>query len=280
MNRALTYFFKESIYLKNAKAFKNLLFAFVIYRCISWLLHFNVLFGENVISLNFARQVIWYQTPAFFLYQHPSSSLAIVFICISLVLSLFALFSERNFPIINLFIGILVSNIHQVIYTSLTAGDALLVNLLFLSSFLLKNQSKSFKKKPVLFNALHNFSFIALIIQVCFLYAYSAIAKWLDQNWVNGHAIGLVWQIPHYSPGLLAGSSTFLSIFSFILTYLVLIYQTVFPLIFLFPFKIKNKFLWIGIIMHLYIAFVIGLFSFGIIMIITYALFYHRKPAN
>jgi hypothetical protein len=59
-----------------------------------------------------------------------------------------------------------------------------------------------------------------------------------------------------------------------ILNYLVIWYQLLFPvLVWIKP--IKKWYLLAGIVQHLFIAFVLGLPSFGLIMIVAYAIFYH-----
>lgn len=120
---------------------------------------------------------------------------------------------------------------------------------------------------------LHNFSFLALLVQVCIVYFYSAMAKWADADWTSGNAITLVNKAAHYSNYFLMSNANTLHPVSMFVSYFVLLYQTTFPLFVFIP-KIKRQFLTLGILMHLYISFVMGLFFFGLIMVLTYVLFY------
>jgi hypothetical protein len=56
----------------------------------------------------------------------------------------------------------------------------------------------------------------------------------------------------------------------------VLGYQLLFPVL-VWIKKIKKMFLLLGILMHLYIAFVMGLVEFGSVMIISYIIFWPIK---
>jgi hypothetical protein len=63
------------------------------------------------------------------------------------------------------------------------------------------------------------------------------------------------------------------------LNYVVLAYQLLFPVL-VWIKKIKKPFLILGILMHLYIAFVIGLVSFGFVMILPYIYFWPNSTAE
>lgn len=181
--------------------------------------------------------------------------------------------------LIDLCIYFIIININSKIYTSLTAGDPLLANMCFLMSFL----RKDFARKETFYGdlsvLLHNVSFVALIIQVCIVYAYSALAKWVDTDWQNGTAVDIVNRTYHYSRLFIVHHADGLFSLSFILSYVVLVYQSLFPVLVWFK-SIKKHFLTIGVIMHLYIAFVMGLFFFGLIMALTYLLFYDFKDED
>ena len=106
------------------------------------------------------------------------------------------------------------------------------------------------------------------------VYFLSALAKLNNEEWLNGSAISNTLQVQQYSLEIF--SNTKQNALSFIFNYLVLFYQLFFPLVIWFK-KIKKPFLIIGIIMHLFIAFVMGLMSFGFIMILGYIYFYDFK---
>ncbi|MCB9223119.1 MAG: HTTM domain-containing protein [Crocinitomicaceae bacterium] len=150
-------------------------------------------------------------------------------------------------------------------------GGEVLINILLFYMMFVHNVSKENKFYPYQ-NLLNNVFFRIMLIQVCVLYFFSCIYKLPDENWTSGEAIMYVSRIPHFS------SATFSALFqdnvvlSAIFTYLTLLYQGLFPLLVWFK-RIKIPFLIVGVAFHLAIAFFMGIFTFAIIMIISYILF-------
>ena len=279
MSKMIAYFFDDYRKQKNAHLFKNLLYGFLIVKCFLWLLNFDILFGEHAVSLTYSDPVAFFKSFAYLIYSRKSSALAGLFICTVLLLSLFSLFSKRSYLIADLVIYLLVLNLDIRIYTTTTAGESLLVNLCFLSAWLRKDFTKGSGIYGQLKVVLHNISYFALILQVCILYGFSALAKWYDADWLSGEAVYLATKANHYSTPFMVNIADSIHSISIGLTYILLVYQTSFPLL-VWIKKIKPYFLHIGVLMHLYIAFVMGLFFFGWIMVITYALFYDLKEDN
>lgn len=265
---------------ENAKLFKNLLYVYLLIRCVYWLINFNLLFGANSLNAQNIYSLSAFVKPAYILLTSNNPFLSGVFIFITISVCLFSLI-KHSYIILDIFLCFLVLNIHIKTYTGLTSGDSVVVNVMFLSVFLKNSFVKSESLWSQLSIALHNFSFIALIIQICIVYIYSALAKWNDTDWLNGSAIDLVNQTEHYSKGFIIHNASALKPFSCFLSWVVLIYQSLFSIMPFFK-KIKNPFLLVGILIHAYIAFVMGLFFFGLIMIICYALFYEfkKQPLN
>lgn len=259
-------------HLSNARLFKNALYVFIIFKCTNWVINFDLLFGENAMSLLHAQSIPFYREPAFILLKPEASIVSALSIVCAALISMIQVVSRRSFILADLILYGLVININNKTYTHLTAGDPLLVNLLFLSVFLRKSNTGTNEETPWLSILLHNTSYAALVLQICIVYAYSALAKWADADWQHGTAIDSVNRAIHYSRPLIATYADNISIIAMVLNYLILAYQTLFPvLVFLKP--IKRYFLILGMCMHVYIAFVMGIFSFGIIMVITYFLF-------
>ena len=163
-----------------------------------------------------------------------------------------------------------ISNLHHRVYFSLTGGDVLAEQLLFLLIFV------SNKKQPAYFEKiLHNTASLGLILQVVFVYLFSAWYKWLDPSWLSGEAIGFVAQLPAYSNYVGSWILSFPLVY-IPLTYSILIFQTLFPL-FIFFRRTKLLWIWIGIFIHLGIAVFMVLYFFSSIMIICYLLFTESK---
>lgn len=203
----------------------------------------------------------------FLLNNHYSKTFAISCIALVAVLSLLGLFRRSNY-ITNLLLWLLVLNLNNYLYATLTSGDYLLNQLLFFNIF--------FSSKPgasPFFNdlktAFHNMALAGIKIQVCLAYFLAAWFKLTDAAWLHGSAVHQIFQIPEYTNGLLMSLPLWLCI---VLNYATMAYQLLFPLTIWFR-SCKIYLLAFGIIQHLVIAFCMGLFSFGIIMIICYLLF-------
>lgn len=207
------------------------------------------------------------QDLAFLLNNYYSPFLALGFI---IVLALFALLGllRRSSYLSNLLLWLLVLNLNNYLYATLTSGDYLLNQLLFFNIFFSVKQSAS-----PFFNdlktAFHNMALAGIKIQICLAYFLAAWFKLTDATWLNGSAVHQIFQIPEYTNGLLMSLPLWLCI---VLNYATMAYQLLFPFSIWFR-SCKIYLLAFGIIQHLIIAFCMGLFSFGIIMIICYLLF-------
>ena len=277
MQTLSTYFFSDYRLQVQTTWFKRLLYCFLLVECCYYFAYFDLFFGENSIVFVSPKTIVFFRSLAFLLYSSRSAGLSFCFISLVFVLSLLNLFSRRFHFISDLLLWFLVVNIHHRIYPALTGGNNLLNQLLFFNWFL----SASFIKQPGWKNelriCLHNLGLSAIMVQVCIVYFLSALAKLGDPQWLSGTAIIAISQVQHFSLfSFLSYSKPLAPVFIFF-NYFVLFYQLSFPLM-IWVKKIKKPLLLIGIGMHLYIAFVMGLVSFGFIMILAYVLFWPSKP--
>jgi hypothetical protein len=233
-----------------------------VYAC-----HFNTLFSAG--SMVYTQRLVTggLQDMAFLLNNYYSPLLAGVFISALGLLSILGLLGRFGY-LTNALLWLLVLNLNNYLYASLTAGDYLLNQLLFFNIFFCAKQfSKPFFND--LKNAFHNMALAGIKIQVCLAYVLAAWFKLADADWLNGMAVYHTFQVPEYSNALLMSLPLWLCIG---LNYATMAYQLLFPFTIWFrPFKIYL--LAFGIIQHLVIAFCMGMFGFGIIMIICYILF-------
>ena len=269
MQKVIKYFFDDYRYKSQSLWFKRLLYIFVIIKCIYWLCYYNLLFGENSIVYTEPHSIGFIKDFAFSLYNSNSTNLGYVFLVSAILLSILPFFFRKLYFISDFILWILIINISNKLYPTLTSGDYLMNQFLLFNCFLALEKNKSNFKI-----SLHNLASIAIIIQICLVYFLSAIAKLNNEAWLNGSAISTTLQIKQYSLELFPNYRQ--NALSFILNYVVLFYQLFFPLVIWFK-KIKKPFLIIGIIMHLFIAFAMGLMSFGFIMILGYVYFYEFK---
>lgn len=135
-----------------------------------------------------------------------------------------------------------------------------------------------FKKENLveLDKAFHNLGVSAIKIQICLVYFISGLAKLLDVDWQSGNAISQIFMVQDFSLPWMYESLYKNTSALKLLNYFILGYQLLFPILIWFK-KIKKPFLFVGILMHLYIALIMGLPTFGFIMIIAYSIFYFPK---
>ncbi len=168
----------------------------------------------------------------------------------------------------NALLYILYYNLSLYIYPTLTAGEFLANQLLFFNIFLFTKPAT----RPWLRDAqyaLHNSALAGIKIQVCLVYVLATCYKLCDAHWLQGSAVYQAMQLDAYTlPGLKS-----MPYWLFVcMDYATLAYQLLFAaLVWIRP--IKKWVLAVGVAQHLFIAFGVGLFSFGIIMIISYIIF-------
>ena len=276
LQKAISYFFGDFNFKTQSLWFKKALYCFLLIQCCYWLFYYDLLFGVNSIVYTRPYSIGFFKDLAFFLYNRSSPLSSLWFIILLICLCGSALLKFRIHFVFDLVIWWIVLNIHNKIYPTLTGGDYLLNQLLFFTIFITDKFNSGEDKKGQIVKCLHNFGVLAIMIQVCIVYFFSAITKLTDANWLNGTAIIMTSQVDHFSLPFvsdLAKNSGWLFV---IMNYIVLIYQALFPLV-VWIKKIKKPFIIIGVLMHLYIAFIIGLVSFGLIMILCYIYFWPEK---
>lgn len=274
MQKLISYFFFDFNLKSQTLYFKRLLYCFLMVKCLYWLCFYDVLFGANSIVFSKPYPVHSISGLAFYLYGLPSATAAYYFIVPVLILSVLNLISTRFYFLSDLIIWLLMVNLHNKIYSTLTGGDYLLNQFLFFNCFLSARFIVTQTQHNSLKLFLHNMGVVAMLVQVCLVYFLSGLAKLGDHNWLSGKAVFLISQVNHFSMyAFPVKAPEFLFV---ILNYGVLIYQVTFPL-FIWLKPVKKQMILIGILMHLYIAFVMGLTGFGVIMIISYVYFWPFK---
>jgi hypothetical protein len=191
---------------------------------------------------------------------------------------LFALKFDKHYFIADFFIWFLIININNKIYPTLTGGDYLLNQFLFFNCWLCsqKKADSTPHWSSDLKKFFHNLSIIAIIIQVCLVYFLSALAKCNDENWISGNALDEISKVHHFSLFSVIPRTASSSVFLMIINYVIVFYQLLFPLL-IWIKKIKRPFICFGVLMHLYIALVMGLVEFSVIMLIAYIYFWPTK---
>lgn len=232
-----------------------------------YVFYFEELFSVKSLVYNKPANIGVLNNVAYWLTNHISSSICAIFIFLLFLISALAVCNVSNY-LTRFICWLLVININNYLYPTLTAGDNLLNQLLFFNIFF-NHKTYTNVITTDLTTALHNMALLGIKIQICLLYVIAGLFKLQDADWLNGSAIYHITQIPEYSNSLLQLMPSSVCV---ALTYATIIYQLTFPItIFIKPFK-KYVFAF-GVLQHLVIALAIGLFSFGIIMMLCYILF-------
>lgn len=279
MKKLSNYFFSDYHLKAQTLWFKRLLYLFLIVESLYYLNYYDLLFGANSIVTVTPGEPGYFKHFAFVLYNSDYAGLGFYFLIAILLLSLLQLFTRKFSFVVNFILWLLMINIHNRIYPTLTGGNNLLNQFLFFNCFLSATFLKDEQWQTQLKIAFHNLGLLAIILQICLLYLFSAVAKFSDPEWLSGQAITTICQIARFS---LFSSPAYINSWKPILVfinYLVLFYQLLFPAFIWFS-KIKKPFLIMGIIMHLYIAFFMGLVSFGFVMMLGYVFFWPVKTSK
>lgn len=276
MQTLRTYFFSDYRYKQQSLWFKRLLYLFLLTECIGFLCNYDVLFGRHSIVYVKPPHAGFFKGIAFLLYGSQSAELSRYFILAVILLSAAQLFTRRSWLLADILLWLLVVNLNYRIYPVLTGGDNLLNQLLFFGAFLSVRFPDTKSWRDELKICIHNLAFVALLVQVCLVYFISALAKLGDPEWLHGTAVLSVSQIRYFSLYSFCSDAEIVRPVFMLMNYLVLGYQLLFPVL-VWVGKLKKALLVTGLLMHLYIAFVMGLTGFGFIMILTYSLFWPSR---
>jgi hypothetical protein len=269
----ISYFFSQPQLKFQTALFKNALYLFLVIKIVYWLVYYDLYFGEHAIAYAHPQWQGPIKNLAYILYNSTSIWLPLSFILLALLLCVAGIFAHFYF-VSDLFLWFLILNLQNKIYSTLTSGDILLNQFLLFNCFFVPGILTSDTWKNTLKIFLHNLNIVAIITQICLVYFISGLAKLADDSWLKGTAILAITQVKHFSMYVTFNSMPYgIGVF---LNYLVLGYQLFFPiLVWIKP--LKKPFLFIGILMHLYIAFVMGVVAFGVIMVISYIFFWPAK---
>jgi hypothetical protein len=136
----------------------------------------------------------------------------------------------------------------------------------------------NFKSTHPVSGVLNNLVITACMLQVFVVYGVAAWFKWQGTTWLEGSSVYYTLKMDHFSSW---GIGEWLSRnywLMLVLNYAGLFYQSLFAVVIWFK-PIRNWYLIAGIGFHLFIVFIMGLWDFGIAMIITYSVFLSEEKA-
>lgn len=271
-------FWNQKLYNENYKfhsidLMRKVLYIYLLYTTIILLPYASEIWGPDSMVISYPVDV--YSTSLYLnLLFHPSIAPYFYFFVflqiLFLILGIFSIYPRLS----AVMVFILTSNLSNRMYLMNTAGEQLiLIFLFFLMFFSVKEE-----KKTELQIMINNICAMALFFQMVVLYFFSGIYKLYYPEWTNGSAMFLTLMMDEFTHPFIKNNLSGNNILLLVGTYISLIYQLAFP-IFIWFKKIRKYFLWVGIIFHLSISFVLGIFDFGMIMLIAYIMYMENEKA-
>jgi hypothetical protein len=233
-----------------------------------WVSDFALLFSSESVIYNSGFKVGGLKQVAYLLFDRKSDVVSAVWLAATAILSIYLLIFKRYARIASFFLWILVLNINNSIYSCLNGGDYLLQQFLFFNIFLSSFTNTRHQETD---KVLHNFGTVAIRIQLCMVYLIAGLTKLMDEGWLGGTAVSDILKIREFSLSYFENSDH--AILSAMAGYFILSYQIGFSIL-IWIQRVKKPLIILGILQHLVIAFVLGLPSFGFMMIISYSIFY------
>jgi len=269
----VSYFYSDLRYKEQTRQFKKSLYLISLVNAFYWLRYYSLFFGSSSVVYHSASHASGPGDLTFLLYHSEWQGAGALCIAAVIVICGLSLWFTRSHFLADVILWLLVLNIHNTLYATLTGGNFLLNQFLFFNCFLSFTSKRSSGKSRDLNVLLHNFSVIAIILQICLAYFLAALSKLADPLWVHGEAMASVMQIEHFSLySALDFDPGFKSVYR-IFNFVVLFFQLLFP-VFVWIKPLKKPLLLLGIAIHLYISLMMGLFMFGIIMIVGLLFFW------
>lgn len=243
----------------------------MLFKIVYWLVDLELLFSASSIAYHSTVVLDWWRQPVFILYNSSSTLLALLFILVAAIASVLIFMNSKYSRSLFVMLWFIVSNINNKVFCTLSGGDLLFQHLLFFTAFLSSSYPQLGDDVIEINKIIHNTGVVALRLQLCVVYLMAGYTKILDSDWIGGTAVSDIFKIYDYN--IPAFYDVPKSLVTIILNYTVIVYQLFFPVL-VWIKKIKKWYLVVGIIQHLFIAFVFGLPTFGLVMVISYSVFW------
>jgi len=175
-----------------------------------------------------------------------------------------------------LLIYIVSMNLNNRAWVILDGGDNLMQIMLIYLIFMDPSLPGEEKKDGVLSyvnNALTNAVFLIARLQVIAVYVVAGLAKVDGELWQNGTAIYYTLSVDDFTLPSVRSFVANYPFFAVMATYVTLFYQLSFPWL-IWNRRIRPWLMLLGTTMHLQIALVMGLFTFGFAVMASYVVFF------
>ena len=248
--------------------FRQLVAGFTIAYTLWLLPHFDFLWGADSSIPPYASGGSWRFQALTLLHRHELAGLFIVLQLLAAVLALLRIVPNLAF----LVLWFTTSNLFNDAYLMTNSGNNLLLLLQFYLIFIAHPDDRG-KLLPDLYrNWLTNTFWLAIKLQLCVVYLVSGLAKLGGADWLYGTALLYVFSLEEYSVWWMRNIGSWPEWIVQLLNWGSIIYMLLFPAL-VWLKRVKNYLLWAGILFHMLIAFGMGIFDFGMVMIVAYAAF-------
>jgi hypothetical protein len=259
--------YQQELFSEQVKLFRKWMYAFLFIHTLILLPAASDIWGENQL-VNFPGAVSSFLN----ILSIPFLSKNFYWIiALYLVVLLVGIFKPNR--IIHFIIWYLYINLYYNAAAVQNGGNNLVALVLL---YLAVNNSESKLQKSPLDILLNNLSVIAARIQIAMMYAVAGIYKLTGETWTNGTALMYVFNNPEYSLPYFSGWMGQQFWLIDMVTNTTLLFQLLFPIAVWF-LSVRKYVLWVGSLFHITIALYMGIFDFGIIMLIMYVLFYSKN---
>jgi hypothetical protein len=183
---------------------------------------------------------------------------------LSIVMVVFQIWKQPVFRFLVWITGVLLY------FSAIPAMNSGYLFMLLLAFYLIPFQLKPKKELDYFMNRMVVFT---CMLQLYFVYVFSALFKITSKQWLSGEALYYTFLNDRFSPTFLKSIAYYMPFGIIIfLAYFIMIFQLFFPLWSQWK-RTRKAALWIGVMMHLWIAFVMHLWDFAFAMILPYYLF-------
>lgn len=274
----LKQFFNTSTHPSTIRLFSIVISLWVVFNTLTLLpAHENFWSPNSFIPLHDWSTLSFFEKPFHLLSLSVLSDTYLVFVGIQLIASFFVI--ANIYP---LFSQILVTwatlNLDNRAHAILDGGNNLIhLFLLYLPFLLLSTKVSSLFKNTRIF--ISNYAFLICRLQLVTVYLCAGFSKITGDLWPQGVALYYTMNVREYGHPLIAqlfDQSNLILVFA---TYATVIFQVSFPFL-IWNRTLRPLYLAGGTLLHLGIAFGMGLTSFGFAMCASYFIFYTDNRAE
>lgn len=234
----------------------------------------DLLWGEHSLIAPMSFPELWTNRFVMFLHYEGMGKYYPLFMLLPILGVLIYLFrKKRRLSGLLVYIGVLI--LFNRTYTYLTGGNYLLHNLLFYLLWINEAPSSTGWKRS-LSNIMSNFGIWACRIQVIIVYVFTGMFKMAGESWRAGEAVQIITHVDEFTLPWFENSIADIHWLMVLANYGALIYFFSFPFL-VWSKRFKLYLLAFGVLFHLVLGFVVGVFDFSLVMIVSYAAFLDKE---